>query len=189
MHASGSYPASGLSEEITSLLLLCRVSAWSLWQSGYNDAPGAVSGGRRRPGWLSPSCDLSSISLWVRTLCMGFPGGGVYRPTPQGYNGNLARRGPSRLSLRSSSSLPTTGARRLAGPADRPDTVAVLLMTLAWSCGHGNCAAVWRAFTVAIPHLVWLMAGGARGRGVGRLQRADSHGPSSGRSCRLLSTH
>ena len=48
-------------------------------------------------------------------------------------------------------------------------------MTLAWSCSHGNSAAVWRAFTVAIPHLVWLMAGGARGRGVGRLQGADSH--------------
>ena len=30
MHADGSYPASGLSEEITPLLLLCGVSAWSL---------------------------------------------------------------------------------------------------------------------------------------------------------------
>ena len=36
MHAGGTYPASGLSEEITPLLLLCGVSTWSLWQSGYN---------------------------------------------------------------------------------------------------------------------------------------------------------
>ena len=35
MHAGGSYPASGLSEEMTPLLLLCGVSAWSLRQSEY----------------------------------------------------------------------------------------------------------------------------------------------------------
>ena len=92
--------------------------------------------------------------------------------------------GPSRLSLTPLFSLPTTGARRLAGPADMPDTVAALLMTLAWSCGHGNSAAVWRAFTVAIPHLVWLMAGGALGR-----SWPTPTGPSSGRPGRLRPTH
>ena len=73
--------------------------------------------------------------------------------------------GPSHLSLRPPSSPPTAGARRLAGPADRPGTIAVLLMTLAWSWGHGDSAAIWRTITVAIPRLVWLMACGARGRG------------------------
>ena len=73
--------------------------------------------------------------------------------------------GPSRLSLRPPSSPPTARARRLVGPADRSGTVAVLLMTLAWSWGHGNSVAVWRTITVAIPRLVWLMACGARGRG------------------------
>ena len=32
-------------------------------------------------------------------------------------------------------------------------TVAVLLMTQARSCGHGNSPAAWRAITVATPHL------------------------------------
>jgi len=44
--------------------------------------------------------------------------GGLYRPTPQGYNGNPAGRGPSRQCLRPPSSPPTVGARRLVGPAD-----------------------------------------------------------------------
>ena len=92
---------------------------------------------------------------WV--VCIGLP--------PRGTKVIWLGAGPSRLSLRPSSSLPTTRAHRLAGPADRPDTVAVLLMTLAWSCGHGNSAAVWRAFTVAIPHLVWLMVRGTCERG------------------------
>ena len=95
---------------------------------------------------------------------MGFPGG-LYRPTPRGTMVIWLEAGPRRRSLRPSSSPPTTGARRLAGPTDRPDTVAALLMTLAWSCGYGNSAAVRRAFTVAIPHLVWLMACEAHGRG------------------------
>ena len=42
MHAGGSYPASGLSEEITPLLLLCGASAWSLRQNEYKVAPRAV---------------------------------------------------------------------------------------------------------------------------------------------------
>ena len=95
---------------------------------------------------------------------MGAPG--VYIGLPPG--GTMVIRlgaGPSRLSHRSPSSPPTAGARHLAGPADRPGTIVVLLMTLAWSWGHGNSAAVWRAITVTIPRLVWLMACGARGRG------------------------
>ena len=77
--------------------------------------------------------------------------------------------GPSRLSLRPPSSPPASGARRLAGPADRLDTIAALLMMQARSSGRGNSAAVYQAITVAIPHLIWLMARGALG-GVGRLQ-------------------
>ena len=68
---------------------------------------------------------------------------GVYISLPPG--GTMVIRlgaGPSRLSLRPSSSLPTMGARRLAGPADRPETVAVLLMTRAWSCVHGYSATI-----------------------------------------------
>ena len=44
--------------------------------------------------------------------------GGLYRSTPQGYNGNPAGRGPSRQSLWPPSYPPTPGARRLVGPAD-----------------------------------------------------------------------
>ena len=73
--------------------------------------------------------------------------------------------GPSRLSHRPSSAPPTDGARRLAGPAGESGTIAVLLMTQAWSLGRGNSAAVYRAITVAIPHPIWLMARGALGGG------------------------
>ena len=62
--------------------------------------------------------------------------------------------GPSRLCLRPPSFPPASGARRLAGLTDRLDTVATLLVTQAWSSGHGNSAAVYRAITVAIPHLI-----------------------------------
>ena len=95
---------------------------------------------------------------------------GVYIGLPPG--GTIVIRlgvGPSRLSLRPSSFPPASGARRLAGPADRLDTVAALLMTQARSSGHGNSAAIYRAITVAIPHPIWLMARGPLG-GVGRLQ-------------------
>ena len=44
--------------------------------------------------------------------------GGLYRPTPQGYNGNSTGRGPSRQCLWPPISPPTAGARRLVGPAD-----------------------------------------------------------------------
>ena len=42
MHAGESYPASGLSGDITPLLLLCGVSACSLRRSVYKVAPRAV---------------------------------------------------------------------------------------------------------------------------------------------------
>ena len=43
---------------------------------------------------------------------MGVPGG-LYRPTPRGYNGNPVGVGPSSLCLHS----PAAGARRMLGPA------------------------------------------------------------------------
>ena len=95
--------------------------------------------------------------------------GGLYRPTPWGYNSNPAGRG-SQPSVSQAAVLPAGfWARRLVGPADMLDTVAALLMTQARSLGRGNSAAVYRAITVAIPHPIWLMARGALG-GVGRLQ-------------------
>ena len=83
---------------------------------------------------------------------MGAPGG-LYRPAPQGYNGNLAGRGSqpsvSQAAVSSADSWgPLTGLVRgrqplsAAGGSCRLQiTVAVLLMTLAWSWGHGNSAA------------------------------------------------
>ena len=97
--------------------------------------------------------------------------------------------GPSRLSLRPPSFLPASGAHRLAGPADRLDTVAALLMTQARSSGHGNSVAVYRAITIAIPHLIWLMARGALGRSWPTPRSPTPTGPSSGRPGRLRPTH
>ena len=67
--------------------------------------------GRRRQGLLSspPRCESNSNRL--EPLCMGALGG-LYRPTPQGYNGNQASCwGPS-VSVSSLRPL-----RRLLGPA------------------------------------------------------------------------
>src|SRR4051812_11334238 len=101
--------------------------------------------------------------------------GGLYGPTPRGTMVIWLGAGPSRLSLWLPSSLPTTGARRLAqcdatGCVRRGRAlpagviVAVLLMTRAWSWGRGNSPAAWRAITVATPRRVWLMACGAHGK-------------------------
>ena len=113
--------------------------------------------------------ELSGLSLFRSEPFTWVPRG-VYIGLPPG--GTIVIRlgaGPSRLSLRPPSFPPASRARRLAGPVDRLDTVAALLMTQARSSGRGNSAAVYRAITVTIPHLIWLRARGARG-GVGRLQ-------------------
>ena len=44
-------------------------------------------------------------------------------------------------------------------------TVAVLLMTQAWSWGRGNSPAAWRAITVATPHLFLINGAWAPGEG------------------------
>ena len=67
------------------------------------------------------------------TLCMGVPGG-LYRPTPQGYNGNPAGRGsqPSVSMLAGFSAghwgPPTGGSRRLPAswPTGRPHRLGAL---------------------------------------------------------------
>ena len=53
MHAGGSYPASGLSVEITPLLLLCGVSACSLDESSSYTTLLEMFGGRRKKGTAS----------------------------------------------------------------------------------------------------------------------------------------
>ena len=109
-------------------------------------------------------------------LCMGALGG-LYRPTPQGYNGN-----PAGCRTRLSVSLvagfsagfwgPPTGLvrSRQATPTAHGScrlliTVAVMLMTPARSREHVYSPTARRAITVATPCLVWLMASGPRGRG------------------------
>ena len=48
--------------------------------------------------------------------------GGLYRPTPRGTTVIWPGAGPGYQCLRPPASLPTTGASRLVGPADRSDT-------------------------------------------------------------------
>ena len=94
---------------------------------------------------------------------MGFLGG-LYRPTPQGYNGNLVGRG-SQPSVSRAAVLPAgLWGPPTGGSRGQAEHCAALLMTQAWSLGHGNSAAIYRAITVAIPHPIWLMARGALGR-------------------------
>ena len=90
--------------------------------------------------------------------------------------------GPSRLSHRPPSSLPTAGARRLLGPADWLGTestgasaaggscrllitVAVLLMMRASSWSRGNGPAAWRAITIATLHHILINGAWAPGEG------------------------
>ena len=132
---------------------------------------------------------LSGLSL-SRSEPFAWVPRGIYIGLPPG--GTIVIRlgaGPSRLSLRSPSSPPAFGASRLAGPADRLDTVAALLMTQARSLGRDNSASIYRVITVAIPHPIWLMACGALGRSRPTPGRPTPTGPSSGRSGCLRPTH
>ena len=92
------------------------------WTSSYTMLL-ELFGGRRKKGTAS----LLLLLVWclrlagVRTLCMGAPGG-LYRPTPRGYNGNLTGRGaqPSVTTLAGFCAdcwgPPTGGSRRLPTP-------------------------------------------------------------------------
>ena len=69
--------------------------------------------------WEAGESRASSLLPW---LCMGAPG--VYIGLPPG--GTMViwlGAGPSRLSLMPLSFPPASRARRLVGPADRPDTM------------------------------------------------------------------
>ena len=69
-------------------------------------------------------------------------------------------------------------AASAAGGSCRPlITVAVLLMTHAWSWGRGNSPAAWRAITLATPHLFLINGAWAPGEG-----SADSPGLTPDRS-------
>ena len=98
MHAGESYPASGLSVEITPLLLLCGVSAWSL------DEQVAIScslncsarGGRRAR--LALLLSLYVVCETLRDQPFAWVPWGVYIGLPPG--GTMVIRlgvGPSRL--------------------------------------------------------------------------------------------
>ena len=84
MHAGGSYPALGLSVEITPLLLLCGVSAWSLDEQVATRCSLScfLEVGE---GKASPASPLDVVS---KTTRKGIPlhgcPGGLYRPTPRG---------------------------------------------------------------------------------------------------------
>ena len=107
-----------------------------------------------REGKASSLLPAYLVYLKVRTLCMGAPGG-LYRPTPWGYNGNPTERG-SQPSVSQAAVLPAGFSAGSWGPppggpcrlawcgADRPRppraglcrlqiTVAVPLMTQARS--------------------------------------------------------
>ena len=112
-------------------------------------------GSREKKSKASSRFPLYMVCVTLRSQPFAWVPRGVYIGLPP--RGTIVIRlgaGPSRLSLRPSSSLPASGARRLAGPADRLDTVTALWMTQARSLGRGNSAAIYRAITVAIPHLI-----------------------------------
>ena len=66
-------------------------------------------GSREKKNKASSCFSLSMVCVrvlsWMRTLCMGAPGG-LYRPTPRGYNSNPAGRG-SQPSVSQAAILPT----------------------------------------------------------------------------------
>ena len=122
--------------------------------------------------------------------------GGLYRPSPQGYNSNpVGCR--TRLSVSPASGFsagcwgPPTGlvrsrqaASAALGSCRLLITVATTLMTQAWSGDRGYSSAAWRAITVATPHL--FLINGARAPGEGS---ADSPGPTPDGSDWRFSRH
>ena len=66
-------------------------------------------------------------------------------------------------------------------------TVAVLLMTRAWSWGRGNSPAAWRAITIATPHHI--LINGAWGPGEGSANSPTPDGSDWRSSRRLLWSH
>ena len=112
------------------------------WTSSYTMLL-ELFGGRRKKGMAS----LLLLLVWCiklaggPTLCMGAPGG-LYRPTPRGYNGNPAGRGaqPS-VSLLAGFCAgcwgpPTGGSRRLPAP---------------WSTGRPHCPGPGRRLVTVAP--------------------------------------
>ena len=94
--------------------------------------------------------------------------GGLYRPTPQGYNGNRAGCW-ARLSASPASGFSADYLGRQAAPAAGGSgwwliTVVMTLMTQAWSGERGYSPAAWWEITVATPCLIWLMVHGPQGR-------------------------
>ena len=118
--------------------------------------------------------------------------GGLYRPTPQGYNSNLAGcRTWLSVSLiagfYASCWGPPTGLVRSRHDASAASgscrlliTIAVLLMMQAWSWGRGNSPAAWRAITVATPHLFLINGAWAPGEGSADSPSRLPMGPTGG---------
>ena len=113
------------------------------WTSSYTMLL-ELFGGRRKKGMAS----LLLLLVWClklaegRTLCMGAPGG-LYRPTPRGYNGNPA----GHWSQPSVSTLAGFSAGRWV-----PQTGGSRRLPASWSTGRphrlGSCR---RLLTVAAP--------------------------------------
>ena len=126
---------------------------------------------RRRQGLLPSRPRYESSPNRLGTLYMGALGG-LYRPTAQGYNGNLAGcRTRLSVSLVAGCWGPPPGLvrSRQAAPAAcgsgrRLITIAAMLMTHTWSGERGYSPAAWWEITVATLRLFWLMAHGPRGR-------------------------
>ena len=96
-------------------------------------------------------------------------------PTVSASNLRLLRRrlGPADWWAPPTGLVRSRQAASAAGGSCRPlITVAVLLMTQAWSWGRGNSPAAWWAITVATPHLILINGAWAPGEG-----SADSPGP------------
>ena len=103
----------------------------------------------------------------------------LYRPL-----GPADWRAPPTSLVRSRQAASATG-----GPCRLLITVAVLLMTQAWSRGRGNSPAAWRAITVATRHLYLINGAWASGEGSADSPRPTPDGSDWWFSCRLLRSH